>query len=159
VLDCIDLHGRNTAQWQRLRAARQLLDGYRCVICGRTDDLTVDLDEHLHGQHRGATPADCRPSAAPATPASARGSQRFRDVPYRTGRSDPARVLEQETVSEIAETTQPRELRNYQPDHHRNGEYAADAEFGRRLVRLAIAFACSLVVWGGISAALWMFLT
>ena len=53
-------HGRGTQEWKRLRAARRHLDGYQCVICGSTQDLTVDLDERLHGRHRGATLADCR---------------------------------------------------------------------------------------------------
>lgn len=53
-------HGRNTAAWQRLRAARRHLDGHQCVICGSTQDLTVDLDERLQDQHRGAILNDCR---------------------------------------------------------------------------------------------------
>jgi 5-methylcytosine-specific restriction endonuclease McrA len=50
--------GRNTHAWQKLRALRKL-DGYRCVYCGSTEDLTVDLDPRLHGNHRVATITDC----------------------------------------------------------------------------------------------------
>ena len=62
-------------------------------------------------------------------------------------------------MSEIAETTQPGELRNYDPAHQRDGEYGADAEFARRLLRLALVLACSLMVWGSLLAVLWTILT
>jgi 5-methylcytosine-specific restriction endonuclease McrA len=52
--------GRNTYRWQKLRAHRKRLDGYRCVYCGATTDLTVDLDPRLRGNHWIATINDCR---------------------------------------------------------------------------------------------------
>jgi 5-methylcytosine-specific restriction endonuclease McrA len=51
--------GRNTYHWQKVRERRKRLDGYRCVYCGATRDLTVDLDPRLHGNHRVATITDC----------------------------------------------------------------------------------------------------
>ena len=52
--------GRNTFRWRQLREQRKRIDGYRCTYCGSTQDLTVDLDPHLRGNHRVATINDCR---------------------------------------------------------------------------------------------------
>jgi len=52
--------GRNSYQWQQLRDQRKQLDGHRCVYCGTTEDLTVDLDPRLRGNHWAATINDCR---------------------------------------------------------------------------------------------------
>jgi 5-methylcytosine-specific restriction endonuclease McrA len=82
--------GRNTNQWQRLRERRKQLDGYHCVYCGATQDLTVDLDPRLQGNHRTATIADCVTacrscnSCRGATPPARRGGpqslcERLRD--------------------------------------------------------------------------------
>jgi 5-methylcytosine-specific restriction endonuclease McrA len=51
--------GRGTYRWRKLRAARRELDEHRCVYCGVTEDLTVDLDPRLGGDHRAATLEDC----------------------------------------------------------------------------------------------------
>ena len=51
--------GRSTHAWQQLRERRKQLDGYRCTYCGSTEDLTVDLDPRLQGNHRAATIEDC----------------------------------------------------------------------------------------------------
>lgn len=48
-------HGRNTAAWRRLRAARIALDDHRCTRCHTTRDLTVHLRPTLNGQHDLAT--------------------------------------------------------------------------------------------------------
>ena len=53
-------HGRNQYAWQELRTARRQLDGHRCVYCGSTEDLTVDVDPGLTSNHRIATIDDCR---------------------------------------------------------------------------------------------------
>jgi 5-methylcytosine-specific restriction endonuclease McrA len=73
--------GRNLYAWQKLRAARKQLDGHRCVYCGSTRDLTVDLDPRFRGDHRHATINDC--VTACRTCNSRRGN-RFR----RDGRKD-----------------------------------------------------------------------
>jgi 5-methylcytosine-specific restriction endonuclease McrA len=52
--------GRNSYRWQQLRALRKRIDGYRCTYCGSTEDLTVDLDPRLRGNHWLATINDCR---------------------------------------------------------------------------------------------------
>ena len=70
-------HGRNTARWQRLRAQRQHIDGYRCTYCGSTQDLTVDLDPRLQSNHRIATINDCR--TACRTCNSSRGARSVGD--------------------------------------------------------------------------------
>jgi 5-methylcytosine-specific restriction endonuclease McrA len=48
--------GRSTYHWQQTRAARKEIDGHRCVYCGSTEDLTVDL---LGGHHSTATVLNC----------------------------------------------------------------------------------------------------
>jgi 5-methylcytosine-specific restriction endonuclease McrA len=50
--------GYKTAAWLRTRAKRLKLDGYRCVRCGSTEDLTVDVVGG--GDHRTATVQQCR---------------------------------------------------------------------------------------------------
>ena len=56
---CQRSSGRNNYRWQKLRALRRAIDGHRCVYCGATEDLTVDLDPHLQGNHHIATLDDC----------------------------------------------------------------------------------------------------
>jgi len=68
--------GRNTYTWQQLRAERKCLDGHRCVYCGATTDLTVDLiNPALRGDNRQATVADCITACRPCNSRGGRAEQ------------------------------------------------------------------------------------
>ncbi len=71
-------HGRNTYRWQQLCEQRKRIDGFRCTYCGATDDLTVDLDPRLRGNHRAATINDCRTACRRCN--SSRGGKRRREA-------------------------------------------------------------------------------
>jgi 5-methylcytosine-specific restriction endonuclease McrA len=51
--------GRNLYRWQKIRATTRVRDGQRCVYCGSTEDLTVDLNPALRSRHQVATVGDC----------------------------------------------------------------------------------------------------
>src|SRR5205807_1486503 len=46
--------------WRRICWQAKALAGNRCQSCGSPDDLTVDLDPRLRGDHRAATLANVR---------------------------------------------------------------------------------------------------
>ena len=62
-------------------------------------------------------------------------------------------------MSEIAETTEPRKLRNDHQGREGYGQTPTDVEFARRLMRLVIVMTISILVWGGVIVLVWMLLT
>lgn len=46
-------------RWQKLRKVVMARDGFRCLQCGATADLTVHIDPDLGGDHDRATADDC----------------------------------------------------------------------------------------------------